>query len=149
MNPNRSVPTDTVLPHVVYRDVAEAIAWPSKTFGFREHYRYGEAGGPVNGAQMRAGDAWIMVTGARERRASPAVVGYGTQSLTIFVEDVDAHFERTKASGAKIVEELHETGYGERQYGVEDLDGHHWLFSRDARDVGPEEWGATVAKHPA
>jgi uncharacterized glyoxalase superfamily protein PhnB len=149
MNPNRSVPTDTVLPHLVYCDVAEAIAWLSKTFGFREHYRYGEAGGQVSGAQMRAGNAWIMVTGTRERRASPAVVGYGTQSLTIFVEDVDAHFERTKATGAKIVEELHETVYGERQYGVEDLDGHHWLFSRHARDVGPEDWGATVAEPPA
>jgi uncharacterized glyoxalase superfamily protein PhnB len=111
MNPNRSVPTDTVLPHLVYRDVAEAIARLSKTFGFREHYRYGEAGGQVSGAQMRAGNAWIMVTGVRELRSSPAVLGYGTQSLTIFVEDVDAHFAKTKASGAKIVEELHETVY--------------------------------------
>jgi uncharacterized glyoxalase superfamily protein PhnB len=149
MNTNRSVPTDTVLPHVVYRDVGEAITWLSKTFGFREHYRYGEEGGQASGAQMRASNAWIMVTRARERRASPAVLDYGTQSLTIFVEDVDAHFERTKASGAKIVEELNETVYGERQYGVEDLDGHHWLFSRHARDVGPEDWGATVAKPPA
>jgi uncharacterized glyoxalase superfamily protein PhnB len=43
------------------------------------------------------------------------------------------------------VEDLHETAYGERQYGVEDLEGHHWLFSRHARDVDPAEWGATVA----
>ena len=51
-----------------------------------------------------------------------------TQSLTVFVEDVNAHFEKAKSAGAKIVEELHETVYGERQYGVEDLEGHHWLF---------------------
>ena len=50
--------------------------------------------------------------------------------------------ERTKAAGGRIVEELQVTFYGERQYGVEDLDGHHWLFSQHARDVGPEEWGA-------
>jgi hypothetical protein len=31
---NRSVPPDTVLPHVAYQDVDEAIAWLSKTFGF-------------------------------------------------------------------------------------------------------------------
>jgi uncharacterized glyoxalase superfamily protein PhnB len=141
---NRSVPVDTVLPHLVYRDVAEAIAWLTKAFGFTEYYRYGERGGPVNGAQMHLGNAWIMLEQERERRASPARVGYGTQSLTIFVEDVEAHFQRAKAAGAKIVEKLHETGYGELQYGAEDLDGHHWLFSRHARDVGPEEWGATV-----
>ena len=58
----------------------------------------------------------------------------------------DAHFQRAKAAGAKIVEQLHETGYGELQYGAEDLDGHHWLFSRHARDVSPEEWGAKVAQ---
>ena len=67
-----------------------------------------------------------------------------TQSLTVFVEDVDAHYERAKSAGARIVENLHETEYGERQYGVEDLEGHHWLFSRHARNVSPQEWGATV-----
>lgn len=143
---NRSVPTDTVLPHVVYRDVAAAIAWLTKTFAFNEHYRYGEPGGPVSGAQMHLGNAWIMVNRARAGSGSPAQLGAGTQSLTVFVEDVDAHFRRAKAAGAKIVEELNETAYGERQYGAEDLDGHHWLFSRHARDVSPEEWGARAAE---
>ncbi len=91
---------------------------------------------------MRAGNAWIMVRQARHK--TPRELGFGTQSLTIFVEDVEAHFERAKSSGVAIVEDLHETEYGELQYGAEDLDGHHWLFSRHARDVSPEEWGATV-----
>ena len=53
---------------------------------------------------------------------------------------------RAKAEGAKIVEELHETVYGERQYGVEDPAGHHWLFSCHARNLSPEEWGATIVE---
>src|SRR5579859_6310396 len=138
---NRSVPADVVLPHLAYRDVAEAVDWLTKVFGFTEHYRYGEP----DGAQMRLGEAWIMLKRARPDFASPAQVGSQTQSLTVFVDDVDAHFERTKSAGAKIVEELHETMYGERQYGVEDFEGHHWLCSRHARDVSPEEWGATIA----
>jgi uncharacterized glyoxalase superfamily protein PhnB len=60
------------------------------------------------------------------------------------VPDVDAHFEKTKSAGATIVEDLHETVYGERQYGVRDLEGHLWLFSAHARDVSPGEWGATT-----
>jgi uncharacterized glyoxalase superfamily protein PhnB len=132
-----------MLPHITYRDVTEALAWLATTFGFKEHYRYGD---PVSGAQMYLGNVYIMLNGARpDVRSSPAELGQGTQSLTIFVDDVDAHYERTKAAGAKIVEELHETCYGERQYGVEDLDGHHWLFSRHARDVSPDEWGAIIA----
>jgi uncharacterized glyoxalase superfamily protein PhnB len=94
---------------------------------------------------MHLGGAWIMLRSARPGEVSPMQVGHSTQSLTVFVEDVDAHYERTKSAGAKIVEQLHETGYGERQYGVADLEGHHWLFSRHARDVSPAEWGATVA----
>ena len=138
---NRSVPVDTVLPHVTYQNVAEAIAWLSTVFGFIEHYRYGAP----DGAQMHLGGAWIMLKAARPDRVTPAQLdGRQTQSLTVFVEDVDAHFVRAKSAGARIVEELQETMYGERQYAALDLDGHHWLFSQHARDVGPEEWGATV-----
>ncbi len=90
-------------------------------------------------------NAWIMVSGPRGNRASPVQTGHGSQSLTVFVDDVDAHFAKVKGMGAKIVEELQETIYGERQYGVEDLEGHHWLFSMHVRDVDPGEWGAVVA----
>lgn len=145
MPSNRSVPADVILPHITYRNVAAAIAWLTRAFGFAEHYRYGEPGGPVDGAQLHLGNAWFMLNRARPGRASPAQAGCETQSLTVFVDDVDAHFEKAKLAGARIVEDLHETEYGERQYGVEDLEGHHWLFSRHARDVSPEEWGATMA----
>ncbi|MGH9582747.1 MAG: VOC family protein [Bryobacteraceae bacterium] len=137
------MPTSTLLPHIFYLDVAEAIAWLTKTFGFSEHYRYGE---PVSGAQMHLGDAWFMLKRSRPGSATPAQLGYGTQSLTVFVEEVDTHFQRAKSSGARIIEDLHETVYGERQYGVEDLAGHCWLFSWHARDLSPDEWGATVSQ---
>ncbi len=129
---NRSVPPKTILPHVVYADIAQAIAWLAKTFGFREHYRYGD---PPAGAQLHLGNAWIMLKQALTGRGTPAQLGAQTQSLTVFVEDVEAHYQRTKSANAKIVEELHETPYGELQYAAEDFAGHHWLFSRHARDV--------------
>lgn len=139
---NRSVPADIILPHIVYEDVVKAVEWLTNTFGFKEHYRYGN---PAQGAQMSLGGAWIMLSSTRPGDVTPRKTGHSTQSLTVFVEDVDRHYARTWAAGAKIVEELHETEYGERQYGVVDLDGHHWLFSKHARDVSPDEWGATIA----
>jgi uncharacterized glyoxalase superfamily protein PhnB len=145
MQKNRTVPTDTILPHVVYQDVGVAVAWLCKTFGFIEPYRYGNPAGPISGAKMHLGNAWIMVHRARPGGSSPAQLGYGTQSLTVFVDDVDSHFQRRKAAGAKILEDLHETVYGELQYAAEDLDGHRWLFSRHARDLSPDEWGAKMA----
>jgi uncharacterized glyoxalase superfamily protein PhnB len=138
---NRSVPTDTLLSHIVYQDVDAAIQWLSSAFGFVEHYRYGEP----SGAQMHLGDEWIMVRKARSCEFTPSQLGRCTQSLTVFVEDVEAHYKKAKAAGAKISEELNEAAYEEFQYGVEDLDGHHWLFARHARDVNPEDWGAKLA----
>jgi len=144
---NRSVPADTVLPHITYQDVAQASAWLTTAFGFTEHYRYGPPGAPSS-AQMYLGDAYVMLDAADPGQKTPAELGYGTQSLTVFVPDVDAHYQKAKSAGAQIVEDLHETTYGERQYGARDLDGHHWLFSAHARDVSPTEWGATIKSQP-
>jgi uncharacterized glyoxalase superfamily protein PhnB len=139
---NRSVPTDSILPHVPYRNLEEAIAWLAKAFGFVEHYRYGS---PASGAQMKGGNAWIMVKQMTPESRTPDELGFGTQSLTVFIEELEAHYARSRSAGARIVEELHVTVYGELQYAVLDLDGHHWLFSRHARDVSPDEFGATIS----
>jgi uncharacterized glyoxalase superfamily protein PhnB len=138
---NRSVPSDTVLPHLVYEDVEVAIEYLTRTFGFTEHYRYGE---PPQGAQLLLGRACIMIRTAREDSASPGGLGKWTQSLTVFVDDVDAHFAKADAAGIVVTEEVHVTEYGERQYGVTDPWGHHWLFSQHARDVDPSSWGAKL-----
>ncbi len=139
---NRSVPVSSILPHIVYRSVTDAGEWLGRVFGFAEQYRYGE---PVSGIQMHLESAYIMLVGPRSGRESPAVLGIATQMLTVSVDDVDAHYRKTKQAGAKIWEELQETIYGERQYGAEDLDGHQWLFSQHIRDINPADWGATVA----
>jgi uncharacterized glyoxalase superfamily protein PhnB len=141
---NRSVPVDAILPHVRYKDLSAAIDWLTRTFGFVEHFRYGN---PVAGSQVHLGNAWLMLSDGRAGYRNPAELGFGTQMLSVFVEDVEAHHARTKASGAKIVEDLHQTEYGELQYGVEDPEGHRWIFARHAQDVDPAEWGATVS-HP-
>src|SRR5581483_11360857 len=99
---NRSVPVNTVLPHLAYRDVGEAIDWLTRTFGLTEHYRHGEPAGPISGAQMRLGDAVIMHKRASGDFSSPTNVGARTQSLTIFVDDVDEHYARTQSAGATI-----------------------------------------------
>jgi len=143
---NRSVPTSTILAHLCYSDISEACSWLSRVFGFTEYYRYGQ---PLSGIQLYLGDAHIMISGPREgRSASPAKLGCGTQMLTVIVPDVQAHYANTKHHGATIWEELQETVYGEKQYGVTDLEGHPWLFSQHARDVDPASWGAIVISHP-
>jgi uncharacterized glyoxalase superfamily protein PhnB len=144
MPANRSVPTDVLVAHVVYEDVGRAVEWLERVLGLREHYRYGDPSSP-SGAQVRAGDAVIMLKAARPGWVSPARAGHATQMLTLFTDDVEAHHARAQAAGATIVEALNETPYGERQYAALDLEGHTWLVAQHVRDVDPAEWGATVA----
>jgi uncharacterized glyoxalase superfamily protein PhnB len=106
---NRSVPADILLPHLTYLNPVEACEWLSRVFGFKENYRYGE---PVRGVQMYLGKAYVMLHCAGEFCSSPALLGHGTQMLTVFVEDVDEHYAKAVAEGAKVVEELQETVYG-------------------------------------
>ena len=101
---NRSVPVDTVLPHVNYQNLGEAMTWLTRAFGFQEYHRYGD--GP-SGGQMWAGQAAIQVRQAGVGQRSPAQLGYGTQSFTVLVDDVDDHYARAKAAGANILEEPH------------------------------------------
>jgi len=88
---NRSVPTDTVLPHITYRNLEEAMRWLSEAFGFEERYGYGN---PASGAQMGAGNAVVMLNQARHGEATPKELGFGTQSLTIFIQDIESHYGR-------------------------------------------------------
>jgi len=145
---NRSVPSDTLLPHIAYPDVAAAIEWLTRVFGFREHYRYGDPAAP-SGAQMFFGPAVFMIESSRPGRMSASEAGHWTQSLTLFVEDVDSIYERVQATGATIGEEIQDTIYGERQFGVLDLGGHSWLISQHIQDVDPTEWGAQMASGDA
>jgi uncharacterized glyoxalase superfamily protein PhnB len=46
----------------------------------------------------------------------------------VFVDDLDAHFARSKAAGADIVQEIHQHGY--RSYEAADLEGNRWIFAQ-------------------
>lgn len=78
----------------------------------------------------------------RAKQASPASLQQrNTQSLCVYVDDVDAHCERARAAGAKIIREPKTTDYGEkywtdRTYGAEDPEGHIWWFMQRLRTAG-------------
>src|SRR5262249_43534619 len=101
--------------------------------------------GAAAGAPLFLGEAWVMAGAGRPGRKTPTSAGGWKQGLTIFVKEVDQHYARAKAEGGTIFEEMHETEYGERQYGAEELARHRWVVSRHARNANPSDWGATLA----
>jgi uncharacterized glyoxalase superfamily protein PhnB len=130
------MPAAQVIPVLVYPDVREAVAWLEAAFGFEERVQIGED----HRAQLRFGDGAVIVGDVHGERRPPRP-GEETHSVVVRVDDANAHFERARAHGAKVVYEPTDWEYGERQCEVEDPAGHHWIFSQTLRDVAPEEWG--------
>ena len=84
-----------------------------------------------------------MLKSLTQAAASPARVGGYTQNLMLFVENVEAHYERAVAAGRSAFSEaLNATEYGERQDVAEDQEGHPWMFAEHVRDVPPEALGS-------
>jgi uncharacterized glyoxalase superfamily protein PhnB len=48
----------------------------------------------------------------------------------VLVDDVDAHYERAKTAGARIIDELDDLPFGQRRYGCVDPQGHEWYFAQ-------------------
>jgi uncharacterized protein (DUF952 family)/uncharacterized glyoxalase superfamily protein PhnB len=131
---NRTMPAAVVIPQLVYDDVPAAIAWLCGTFGFSVRWQGGD-----HRAQLDVpGGGCVVVT---EPRTSHAL--RGQWSVMVRVLDVDAHHAHAAAHGATILEPPTDFPYGERQYEVEDLAGHHWDFTQSIADVAPEDWGGT------
>lgn len=129
---NRSMPESTVIPELIYPDLARAVEWLCDAFGFTERLRIGN-----HRAQLNVGDGSIVaVAGHSESGPSDS-----NHSVMVRVPDVNRHFAHSKKRGAKILRPPADYPFGERQYTTEDLAGHVWTFSESIADVAPEEWG--------
>jgi uncharacterized glyoxalase superfamily protein PhnB len=145
MKRNRSIPPATVIPVLVYPDVREAVMWLTGAFGFTERTRVGES----HRAQLSIGVGGAMIAADVQGERRPPQSGTVTHEIKVRVEDVDAHYERARAQGAKVIEPPIDREYGERECTLEDLAGHRWQFTETVRDVAPEEYGCeTVAPWP-
>ena len=139
MRPNRSIPSAVVIPVLIYPDVRAAVSWLGEAFGFVERVRIGED----HRSQLSFGDGAVIIGDVRNERRPPRA-GEVTHSVMVRVDDVDAHCERARAHGARILMEPTDFEYGERQYAAEDPAGHRWTFSETLEDVAPESWGGTL-----
>ena len=137
---NRSAPTATIVPILIYEDVDQAIGWLCRAFGFAERLR-AEHEGIVGHAQLTVAEGAIMLG----RQNGPYRVPRGDEVAAyvhVAVDDVDRHFERATRCGARIVHPPMNMPFGVRQYTARDPAGHWWTFSQNVADVAPEEWGA-------
>ena len=144
MRVNRSAPTATIVPVLIYEDVSEAISWLCGAFGFVERLRAPGPDGTILHAQLAVREGASMLGRRGWPFASPR--DGVNQYVHVTVDDVDRHIAQAKQYGAKILAPPADKPFGERQYMAEDPAGHWWTFSQHVKDVAPSEWGAIEAK---
>jgi len=124
----------SITPYLLYEDVAGALAFLAKAFGFRKYgVQMSRPDGKLNHAAMKLGDDLIMMGYPGPKYKNPKRLGQATQELYINVDDVDRHFARAKKAGATILEEPQNTHYGHRRYGAADPEGHEWYFAQEIK----------------
>ena len=136
-NPPENMPRIT--PYLLYEDVEEALGWLARAFGFHERLRMLRPDGKVGHAEVELADGVIMMGNPGPDYKNPKRLGHVTQSVYVYVDDVDQHYERAKLEGMTIIAEPEDQFYGDRRYGAEDPEGHQWYFAQHVRDVAPED----------
>src|SRR5580698_1131157 len=94
---NRSMPRATVIPVLAYPDVNLAATWLCDAFGFSVRLRIGN-----HRVQLNVGDGAVTVREMRDGEAN-AALGVGC-SITVRVEDIEAHCAHARDHGAQVTE---------------------------------------------
>ena len=130
------------VPMLAYEDGLAAMDWLTRAFGFRETMRMLTKDGRLSQGEMEAGDGGVIMVAnptpdyqspnhhraSCESAAAWSKVPYIIDGVLVYVDDVDAHFERARGAGATILSEVETTQFGKR-YRAEDLEGHRWMFT--------------------
>jgi uncharacterized glyoxalase superfamily protein PhnB len=124
----------TVIPAMRYKDAPKAIEWLCEAFGFEKHLVVPGPDNTIAHAQLSFGNGMIMLGSATDSEYGRLVThpsetgGLETQTAYVIVADVDTHYARAKAAGAKIALDIKDEDYGGRDYTCRDLEGHVWTF---------------------
>jgi uncharacterized glyoxalase superfamily protein PhnB len=117
----------TVIPALRYRDAKAAIEWLGRAFGFEAQLVVPGEGNEIVHAQLKFGGGMIMLGSARDNEFGRLMThpdetgGRETMSPYVVVADADAHYERARAAGARIVIDIKDEDYGGRGYSCRDL----------------------------
>jgi PhnB protein len=132
----------TLTPSLTVRDAARAIEFYKQAFG--AEVRGGVAKGPdgkVMHAELQIGDSVIMLTDEFPEfgSLSPQSSGGAGMSLHIYVDGVDAAFDRAVKAGAQVEMPVSDQFWGDRYGKLKDPFGHKWSIATHIKDMSADE----------
>lgn len=123
----------SVTPYLMVSGAAKLIDFLKQVFAAEERERIARPDGAIMHAEVKIGDSVVMMGEPMEPFAPmPA-------SLYVYVQDIDAIYQRALQAGATSVMEPVDQFYGDRSAGVKDPLGNLWWIATHQEDVPPEE----------
>ena len=135
-------PPPTVWPAFRARDARGLIRFLVDAFGFEETAVWGDQPDGSGDVVVHAQLSWplgggVMLGSVRED--GTWTVPPGSAGCYVVTDDPDALHDRAVAAGAEVVQPLHDTDYGSRDFAVRDPEGNLWSFGTyrgEPRPVG-------------
>lgn len=113
----------TITPYLAVHKVMELIEFVKQAFDAEGAvYGVGSEGGLHS--EYKIGDSFVMIGGGGNWKGEPKLT-----ALHLYVDDVDASYERAIAAGAKAMNPPIEA-HGERVASVQDVAGNEWYLAK-------------------
>lgn len=134
----------TLTPHLVVKGASQAIEFYKRAFGAEEIRRLpGPDGKSLIHAELKIGNSRLLLVDEFPEMdcRGPQSVGGSPVSIHMFVEDVDAAFDKALAAGAEVRMPLDDQFWGDRYGVLTDPFGHIWSIATHKEDLTPQEIG--------
>jgi uncharacterized glyoxalase superfamily protein PhnB len=131
----------SVTPFLTVRDAARAIEFYKQAFGAVERGVMKDDDGKVLHAELMIGNSIIMLSDEFPKYGalSPQSVGGTPMGLHIYVDGVDAAFERAVKAGAHVEMPVMDQFWGDRYGKLTDPFGHKWSIATHTKDLSMDE----------
>lgn len=136
-----------VCPYLMIDGAAAAIDFYTSVLGATERMRMAAPGDTIGHAELQIGDSVVMLGDMpADQGSNPRSLGGTPVLLCVYVDDVDAVFDRAIEAGAKSLEPVQNKFYGDRTGMFEDPWGHQWSVMTHIEDVAPDEMAQRAAE---
>lgn len=131
----------TITPFFTVSDAERAIEFYTKAFGAESRGAMKGPDGKIMHAELKIGDSIVMLAdefpdfGA----LAPESGGSTSMGLHIYVDNVDAAFERAVKAGAQVEMPVMDQFWGDRYGRLKDPFGHKWSIATHTKDLSLEE----------
>jgi PhnB protein len=123
----------SITPSFCIEGAQEFIDFIKQVFNAQDRFKMDGPGGKIMHAELSIGDSALMVADAQPQWPAKS------NSLYVYVDDVDAAYARALKAGATSVRAPETAFYGDRTSAIKDPFGNSWAIATHVEDVPPDE----------